>query len=94
MSRSAWGVCCMALIIALGAIVAGASGEENWPRFRGESGLGYYAGALPTEWNAGDVAWRVELGGSGHSSPCIWGERVFVTAAVKNASPSSTPPAS
>ena len=60
-----------------------ANTAENWPRFRGPLGTGHHSGvALPTQWSAGNVLWRAELKGAGHSSPVIWGERVFLTAAT------------
>jgi outer membrane protein assembly factor BamB len=56
--------------------------ESHWPRFRGPDGSGHYqAENLPTRWDAGDVKWRTELVGEGHSSACIWNDRIFLTAA-------------
>lgn len=61
-----------------------ASAETQWPRFRGPDGLGQCRdGGMPVRWGPGDVAWRTELPGEGHSSPCIWGERIFLTTARK-----------
>jgi outer membrane protein assembly factor BamB len=35
------------------------------------------------EWNeARNVRWKAALPGSGHSTPIVWGDRVFITAAV------------
>ncbi len=62
---------------------------EDWPQFRGATGLGYTAEKnLPLKWDAKtgeNVAWRAELraGDSQYSSPVVWGERVFVMG-VKN----------
>ena len=61
------------------------SAESRWPAFRGADGLGQSADSdVPVTWNAGDVAWRTELTGTGHSSPCLWDDRVFLTGARKN----------
>ncbi len=55
---------------------------ENWPRFRGPNGTGVSdAKTIPTEWTDDDYRWVVELPGEGHSSPVVWGGRVFVTSA-------------
>jgi outer membrane protein assembly factor BamB len=53
-----------------------------WPRFRGNNGDGI--GELanpPTKWTEKDFAWQTELPGTGHSSPVLWDERLFVTSA-------------
>ncbi len=71
------------LVLAFVAIVAAA---ENWPSFRGASARGIAENAkLPVRWNAStgeNIAWKVEVPGLGHSSPVIWGDRVFLTAAI------------
>jgi outer membrane protein assembly factor BamB len=55
----------------------------DWTRFRGPNGTGVVDDpaipAVPTE---ADVAWQTELPGIGHSSPVIWGDKVFVTSAT------------
>ena len=58
---------------------------QEWTRFRGPNGSGLGdAPGLPAAFSANDFRWNVELPGTGHSSPVIWGERVFVTATPKN----------
>jgi len=38
----------------------------------------------PIEWSdEKNVRWKVELPGLGHSTPIVWGDRVFVMTAVK-----------
>jgi outer membrane protein assembly factor BamB len=39
------------------------------------------------------VAWKVEIPGRGHSSPVIWGDRLFVTTAVPTGRQVEAPPA-
>jgi len=53
-----------------------------WPRWRGPDGTGHYAHHLPVKWTSDDVAWRIDLPGRGQSSPVIWGDRLFLTAAT------------
>ena len=50
---------------------------ENWPQFRGPRGDGTSAEALPGRLRQG---WKVKLPGPGHSSPIVWGDRIFLTA--------------
>jgi len=58
---------------------------QNWPRFRGPNGEGIgQATTIPVRWTEKDYNWKVELPGGGHSSPVVWGEKVFVTSADAN----------
>ena len=61
--------------------------EENWPQFRGPSSSGVSSGAdLPEAWSATEnVGWRTEIPGRGWSSPVVWGDKIFVTSAIKEA---------
>jgi outer membrane protein assembly factor BamB len=55
---------------------------NNWPRFRGANGQGISTDkAIPSKWSAEDYRWKVTLPGGGHSSPVVWGDKVFVTCA-------------
>jgi outer membrane protein assembly factor BamB len=56
-----------------------ASGQE-WARFRGPNGTGVSTATLPAKWTDADYRWKTALPGSGHSSPVLWGERLFLTA--------------
>jgi outer membrane protein assembly factor BamB len=60
------------------------SAAENWPQWRGPGSQGISTEAqLPTEWTATkNIAWKTELP-AGHSSPIVWGDRIFVTSAVE-----------
>ncbi len=56
----------------------------NWPRFRGPDAnpVGAHPD-LPTTWSTTDnVEWAVAVPGVGWSSPVVWGNRVFLTAAT------------
>lgn len=59
----------------------------NWPQFRGRDASGVAAGASapPVSWSlepAKGIGWRAALPGLAHSSPIVWGDRVYVTTAV------------
>src|SRR5688572_4024538 len=59
--------------------------HANWPSFRGTSASGVAIGAPPATWDVAkgtNVAWRTQIPGMGHSSPIVWGNRVYVTTAV------------
>jgi len=65
--------------------------EGDWPAFRGPDASGVQDGfPLPTRWNAdasagpaAGVRWKTPIPGLGHSSPIVWGDRVFVATAVR-----------
>ncbi len=70
---------------AIGALSAGASEDANWPALRGADGRGIsQATGLPSAWSAIDnIAWKTAIPGRGHSSPIVWGDRIFLTTAIK-----------
>jgi outer membrane protein assembly factor BamB len=70
-------------VLLLVTLVGPAAGQE-WTRFRGPNGSGVSPAALPARWAENDYNWKVELPGVGHSSPVLWGERVFVTSAEED----------
>jgi len=60
-------------------------GAEEWPRFRGARGAGIGdADSIPAKWTEKDYNWKVKLPGVGHSSPVLWGNRIFLTCADAN----------
>src|SRR5687767_14323472 len=62
------------------AILALSCTAQEWTRFRGPNGTGIsHAKTIPTRISDSDNNWKVELPGTGHSSPVLWGERIFVT---------------
>ena len=58
-------------------------GAKFWPRWRGPSGQGFVApGKYANTWSATtNIKWRVTLPGRGNSSPIVWGDRIYLTAA-------------
>jgi outer membrane protein assembly factor BamB len=58
-------------------------GTDNWPAWRGDGSGIAAATHLPLVWSeAENVRWRTPLPGEGNSSPIVWGNRVFLTAAL------------
>lgn len=79
--------------IVLAAILAGTTpcaaqerGVAYWPQFRGPGGRGvaadegHYPGRLDA---AKNLLWKVQLP-LGQSSPCVWGDCIFLTAHIKD----------
>ena len=81
------------LVVAAGEVTSRANeirmvevtgeGARFWPRWRGPSGQGLVApGKYVNRWSpTTNVKWRVKLPGSGNSSPIVWGDRIYLTAA-------------
>ncbi len=63
------------------------SSPARWPQFRGPGGLGIAAEGmkLPAEFGPDkNVLWKTALP-HGHSSPCVWDDRIYVTGCDKDA---------
>ena len=77
------------LLLVLLAVSPGAGDEPkevNWPSYRGAYASGVAEGfSTPTSWDvetSRNIKWKTEIPGLGHSSPVIWGDRIFVTSAI------------
>lgn len=76
----------MRLTLTFLLTLAGAfAGADDWPGWRGPS----YNGIsplknLPTSWSPDrNIAWKTPVPGRGHSSPVVWGNRVFLTTDIE-----------
>lgn len=59
--------------------------QPHWPQFRGPGASGAGSGSTPVQWNGEsgqNVLWKLPIPGLAHSSPIIWGDRIFLTTAV------------
>src|SRR5687768_6273779 len=66
--------------------------DDDWPRWRGPSNDGMARGDAPVEWSdTKNIAWKASIPGRGHSSPIIWGGRIFVTTAVPTGTAAAAP---
>src|SRR5215212_5168272 len=65
-------------------VISGISADTNWPQFRGsQAGVAADDSALPDTWSSTEnIVWKADVPGVGWSSPVVWGDHVFVTAAV------------
>lgn len=76
------GVLLAASTAVFAAAVSGRATAQEWPRFRGPGGQGHGQLDLPGDLTPQHIRWRAELRGVGHSSPVLWGKRVFLTRIV------------
>jgi outer membrane protein assembly factor BamB len=73
------------LLLAFTSIEAQA---QNWPSFRGTNASGVAADANPpVSWSAAEsrnIVWKTDIPGFSHSSPIVWGDRVFLITAISS----------
>ena len=71
------------------SIAAAADGDagDNWPQWRGPLATGVAPTAdPPLSWNEADgtnIRWKTAIPGRGHSTPIVWGDRIFLTTAIQ-----------
>ena len=83
-----------ALLLAAAPLAAdgapSSAASPHWPSFRGAHASGVADGQqLPDTWAAEGMAnmrWKTPIPGLSHSSPIVWGDRVFLTTAVSERS--------
>lgn len=67
---------------------------QNWPQFRGPSASGVVEGSTAAvQWNAEkseNIRWKTNIPGLGHSSPVVWGNKVFISTAVTSGTKDET----
>ena len=75
MMMSQWRVLAV-LVLAISNVQA-----DNWPQWRGPSNNGISdAKNVSVEWSESkNIAWKVELPDRSGATPCVWGDRIFLT---------------
>jgi hypothetical protein len=58
--------------------------QHAWPQWRGPLGTGVAPHAQPpVQWSeTKNIRWKTALPGKGHSTPIVWGDRIFLTTAI------------
>src|SRR5687767_10506828 len=73
---------------AIAGVLLQAAPDGEWPGFRGPSASGVADGQnLPVTWSGvggENIRWKVQVPGLAHSSPIVWGDRLYVTSAVSS----------
>ena len=59
---------------------------EDWPQWRGPRLDGTSTETnIPTHWSASEnIKWKTAIPGKGHSSPIVWGDRIFLTTCLED----------
>src|SRR6516162_6111493 len=75
--------CQLCLLLVLANALGKESGSGNWTTWRGPSGQGHVDDTrVPLTWSDKEnLLWSTDLPGKGNSTPIIWGNRIFLTAA-------------
>lgn len=86
----------LVFLITLTCLLAlnSSAGAANWPQWRGPAGQGISVEKnLPTTWTSTkNIKWKTPIEGRGHSSPIVWGKKIFLTTALDGAAvPGRTP---
>ena len=75
-----------AVVLSAGVAVSDTSDQamRYWPQWRGPLSTGVAPrGNPPVEWSeTRNIRWKTPLPGSGHSTPIVWGDYIFVTTAI------------
>ena len=68
--------------------------QAHWPEWRGPLANGVAPhGDPPVTWSETEnLRWKLRLPGLGHSTPIIWGERIFLTTAIAHGEVLPAPP--
>src|SRR5688500_8879565 len=76
-------VSCLLTLTVVNSIAISTS-AANWPQWRGPDGQGVSEEkGLPVEWsNTKNIKWKTAIEGLGHSSPIVWGKKIFLTTAL------------
>ncbi len=76
----------LGLLLTLVVVNAQTEYMKQWPQFRGPFASGIVESSqLPEKWDittGENIRWKIKIPGLGHSSPVIWGDRIFVTTAI------------
>ena len=69
------------------SLLAQSAAAGDWPQWRGPDGSGISNEKnLPSEWSpTKNIKWKTAIEGRAHSSPIVWGNRIFVTTAIEGA---------
>ena len=60
-----------------------AADNSFWPQWRGPFFNGVAQGQAPVSWTADkNIVWKTSIPGRGHSTPIVWGGRIFLTTAT------------
>ena len=76
----------LGLLLSVISVKAQTEYIKQWPQFRGPFASGIVESKqLPDQWDiitGENIRWKLKIPGLGHSSPVVWGDRLFITTAI------------
>jgi outer membrane protein assembly factor BamB len=74
------------LLLACGVLTADPLSAANWGRFRGPNGTGIAEDTnIPIQFTDKDYIWKAAVPGTGHGSPIVWGDKIFLQSSAADA---------
>jgi outer membrane protein assembly factor BamB len=81
-------LCLILQLLLVTSILGSEPRDSNWSSFRGNQASGVAEGQnLPDSWNGekgANIKWKTRIPGLAHSSPVVWGDKLFVTTAISS----------
>ena len=89
------GVCAVVVLALAACLALPVAGAENWPQWRGPLANGVAPDTNPPiKWSqAENIRWKLKLPGLGTGTPIIWGNQIFIQAAVPTGKAGAAPAA-
>ena len=87
MKRTAILILCIFALAVITAIASQPVGfEKNWHHWRGPHATGVAVDANPpTTWSETEnIRWKIAIPGTGHASPIIWEDKIFIQTAIED----------
>ena len=95
MKKTALLVCLVLSLTVSWCLMVQAQSAAHWPQWRGPFFNGMARGDAPITWSdTSNIKWKTEIPGRGHSTPAIWGDRIFLTTAIPTGKPPAAAPPS
>jgi outer membrane protein assembly factor BamB len=74
----------LASLLFCAVVLSAAPKSGYWSYWRGPTANGMAVGDAPVHWSdTQNIKWQADIPGRGYSSPVIWGDKIFVTTAIK-----------
>ena len=79
----AFGLLVAAILASSVVAQRNSTNSSHWPQWRGPDFNGMARSDAPTKWSdTENVKWKAALPGRGHSTPVVWGDKIFLTTAI------------
>jgi outer membrane protein assembly factor BamB len=78
------GTALLAATVPTPTVAPGPEHNPHWAQWRGPDGQGRATGTYQDRWSdTENVVWKSAIPGRGHSSPIVWGDRIFLTTSLQ-----------